>query len=194
MGATDPEQAVLDDLAGPVGAWEPGGTSPGGVQVGIVRGGKLEQADMSTVRFVKHRQSARRHLYFVTFEGTIPHLWPDICRFQYVYPVEPDPTDGWRVVGGAGGAGDGPLRSRPWVNLAGGGWPDRFYAGGPIEDAGTEVDRIELRFANGIVLHDDATEGVALFITDETVALSATLFMLDRAGNEIATAEPFPDM
>jgi hypothetical protein len=72
MGAPDPEQAVLDVLAGPVGVWEPGGTSPGGVQVGIVRGGKLEQANMSTVRFVKHRQSARRDVYCVTFEGTRP--------------------------------------------------------------------------------------------------------------------------
>jgi hypothetical protein len=107
MGAPDPKQAVLDELAGPAGVWEPGGTCPGAVQSGIVRGGNLEQADMSTVRLVKHRQSARRHVYFVTFEGTIPRRGPEICRFEYVYPVEPDPTGGWRVFGGAGGSGDG---------------------------------------------------------------------------------------
>ncbi|MBV9001933.1 MAG: hypothetical protein JO304_22945 [Solirubrobacterales bacterium] len=194
MGAADPERAVLEDLAGPVGVWEPGGPSPGGVESGIVRGGRLEQADMATVRFVKHRQSAMRHLYFVSFEGTIPQLGADVHRFGYVYPVEPDPTGGWRVFGGVGGSGEPPRRSRPWVNLGGGGWPDRFYAGGQIEDDGLGVDRIELRFANGVVLRDDATHGVVLFITDETVAMPATLVMLDRAGTEIATHRPFPEI
>lgn len=193
MGAAEPKQAVLEELAGPVGVWEPGGTSPGGLQSGIVRGDSPERADMSTVRFVKHHASARRHLFFVTFQGTIPHLGPDIHRFHYVYPVEPDPAGGWSALGGAGGAGDSPHRGRPWVNLGGGGWPDRFYAGGSIEDAGAEIARIELRFANGIVLDDDAAHGVALFITDETVAMPPLLVMLDQAGNEIETDRPFPE-
>lgn len=192
MGAADPRQAVLDDLAGPAGVWEPGGTGPGGVQSGIVRGGRLERADMATVRFVKHRESGRRHLYFVTFQGRIPHLGPDIHGFHHVYPVEPDPAGGWRVFGGTGGAGDPPRRSRPWVNLGGGGWPDRFFAGGWIEAAGAEVARIELRFPNGIALRDDAAYGVALFITEETVAMPPVLVMLDQAGKEIARDRPFP--
>lgn len=67
MGAEDPEQAILDKLGGPVGVWEPHSVSSGGIQSGTVRGGNLERADLSTVRFVKHRRSERRHLYFVTY-------------------------------------------------------------------------------------------------------------------------------
>jgi hypothetical protein len=127
VGAPNPEQAILEELSGPSGHWEPGETSPGGWQSGIARGGHPFQADLSTVQFVKHRQSERRHLYFVTFHAAILHLDPDRqYPMSYLFPVERDPNGGWRVRGGAGGAGGEPQRSTPWVNLAGGGWPDQF--------------------------------------------------------------------
>jgi len=192
MAASDPEQAILQELAGPVGVWEPGGTSPGGIQSGIVRGGNAQRADLATVRFVKHRQSERRHLYFVTFDGTHPRLGPGVISFHYAYPVEPDPGGGWRVFGGAGGAGEMPRRSTPWVNLGGGGWPDRFYAGGLVDHAGAEIAAIELRFANGITLSDDTEHGVALLITDQCVELPATAALLDEARTVVATHRPFP--
>jgi hypothetical protein len=72
MGAAGPEQAILDKLAGLLGVWEPGGRAAAGIQSGIVRGGNAEQADLTTVRFGKHRQSERRHVYFITFDGTDP--------------------------------------------------------------------------------------------------------------------------
>jgi hypothetical protein len=192
VSAADPEQAILERLSGPAGVWEPGPVTSGGIQSGIVRGGNRERADLSTVRFVKHRASERRHLYFVTYSATIPDLGPDTRSFDYVYPVEPDPDGGRRVRGGAGGSGRGPRRSTPWVNLGGGGWPDQFFAGGRIDDAGMDIARIELRFANGITLHDDTDQGVALFITDETIAMPGPAVLLDEAGNEVATHRPFP--
>jgi hypothetical protein len=193
MGAPDPRQAVLDQLFRPPGIWTPGGKSPGGIESGTVRGGNPFRADPSTVRFVKHRQSAQRHVYFVTFQGTIHCHEPDrLYRWSYMYPVERDPTGGWRVCGGAGGAGGGPRRSTPWVNLGGGGWPDQFYAGGSIDAADTRVAAIELRFANGLVLHDDADGQAALFITDEHVEMPATVALIDTAGGEIATHAAFP--
>jgi len=115
-----------------------------------------------------------------------------VHHVHYVYPVEPDPGGGWRVRGGAGGAGGGPRRSTPWVNLGGGGWPDRFFAGGWIDDAGLDIDRVALRFANGVTLHDDSSERVALFIADENVAMPGTVALIDRAGHQIATHQPFP--
>ena len=188
MGAPDPEQAILDELAGPAGHWEPGGTSRGGIQSGIVRDGNPFQADPSTIRLVKHRESERRHVYFVTFDGTIARLGPDSrYPWSYVFPVEPDPAGGWRVRGGAGGAGDGPQRATPWINLAGGGWPDQFYAGGTIGTAGVDIASVELRFANGLTLEDDSDTGVALFITDRAVDLPATVALIDPSGTEVAT-------
>jgi hypothetical protein len=194
MGCPDPEQAILDKLAGPLGAWEPGSRSAGGWQSGFVRGGNAEQADLATVRFVKHRQSELRHVYFVTFKGTHPRLGPAVRNFDYVYVVEPVPEGGWRAFGGAGGTGDPPRRSTPWVNLGGGGWPKWFFAGGWIDAAGQPAERIELRFADGLTLDDDATEDVALFITDEHVTMPATIAMLDAEGNEIATHPAFPGL
>ena len=193
MSAPDPKQAILDELARPLGQWEPGGTSPGGWQSGIMRGGNAFQADPATIQFVKHRESERRHLYFVTFEGPIPQLGPDRrYPWSYVFPVEPDPDGGWRVRGGAGGAGGTPPRSRPWVNLGGGGWPDQFYAGGRIDNAGVEVAHVKLRFANGLTLQDDATTGVALFITDQNIEMPATVAVLDHTGNELVSHPAFP--
>jgi hypothetical protein len=195
MGAPDPEQAILDKLARPPGQWEPGGTSPGGIQAGTVTGGGF-QADPATIQFVKHRESERRHLYFVTFEAPIPQLGPDSrYPWSYVFPVERDPDGGWRVCGGAGGAGDEPPTvTTPWVNLAGGGWPDRFHAGGRIHGAGVDIARVELRFANGLTLEDDTAAGVALFITDQPVEIPATLALLDHAGNELTSHPAFPGL
>lgn len=158
----------------------------------MVRGGSAEQADLATVRFVKHRKSERRHLYYVTFQGTIPHLGSVVHEFHYAYPVEPDPEGGWRVCGGSGGAGEMPRRSTPWVNLGGGGWPIWFFAGGRIDPAGQSVDRVELRFRDGVTLDDDATDNVALFISDQPPAMPATVAMLDREGTEIVRHPAFP--
>jgi hypothetical protein len=192
MGAANPELAVRKKLGGPLGRWEPGGQSEAGWQAGIVHGGNAEQADLDTIRFVKHRSSKSRHLYFVTFEGNAPALGSRILRFHYVYAVEPDPDGGWRVCGSAGGAGEPPQRGTPSVNLGGGGWPSQFFAGGWIERAGSELERIELRFDNGITLKDDCVEGCALFITDQSVQMPGTIAMLDSEGNEIATHPAFP--
>lgn len=194
MGAPDAEQAILDELARPPGQWEPSAPIPGGIQSGIVTGGGF-RADPATIQFVKHRESERRHLYFVTFEGPIPQLGPDSrYPWSYVFPVERDPDGGWRVRGGAGGAGGEPQGSAPWVNLGGGGWPNQFYAGGRIHDAGIDIARVELQFANGLTLQDETTAGVALFITDQSVEMPATLALLDQAGNELASHPAFPGL
>lgn len=72
MGVPDPKQAIFDELGGPVGVWEPGPLTPGGVQSAVVRGGAAERADLRTVMFIRHRRSDHRHIYYVTFDGTHP--------------------------------------------------------------------------------------------------------------------------
>ena len=58
MGAASPKQAIIDDLAGPRdrGKEKPTLAEP---QRGIVRVGRLDRADLSTVRVVKDREPAR---------------------------------------------------------------------------------------------------------------------------------------
>jgi hypothetical protein len=53
--------------------------------------------------------------------------------------------------------------------------------------------RIELRFADGLVLHDDCAENAALFITDQTVTTPGTVILLDPQDNEIARHLAFPE-
>jgi hypothetical protein len=64
--------------------------------------------------------------------------------------------------------------------------------GSPGSCAAAPVARVELRFANGLTLEDDATAGVALFITDQNVEMPATVALLDEAGNELASHPAFP--
>ena len=131
-------------------------------------------------------------MYFVTFQASIPQLGTELHEFHYVFPVELDAAGEWRVVGGAGGGGGMPRRATPWVNLGGGGWPDRFYAGGRIDRAGMDVARVELRFTNGVTLEDDTEAGVALFVTEETVLVPATAVLYSVAGGVVARHPAFP--
>ena len=189
----DPEQVILDDLARPPGELEPGPAGGGGWRSGTVRGGgALHRAELASVRFVKHRESSRRRVDFVTFRGSIPMLGDDEHQFGYFFALEREPDGSWRMVGSAGGGGKSPVRGRPWVNLAGGYGADLFYAGGQIERAGTNIDRVEIRFANGRRLEDDAEQDVALFITDDAVVMPSTVVLLDGAGTKVAEHEAFP--
>jgi hypothetical protein len=77
------------------------------------------------------------------------------------------------------------------VNFGGGGWPDRFYACGQIYRVGADIAQVELRFANGIKLSDDADAGIALFVTESSVQVPATAVLLDPAGNEIRNETAF---
>ena len=139
---------------------------------------------------MKHRQAGDRHVFYVTCMAD--HLRLGLLEVRYAYPVEPAPDGGWRIVGGAGGAGSFSGRAtQPGVNLGGGGWPDHFYAGGEIYRAGAEIAQVELRFANGVTLSDDADADVALFITEGSVQLPATAVLLDPAGNEIRSETAF---
>jgi hypothetical protein len=159
-----------------------------------LRGGNPFAADLSTVRFVKRRQSERRQVYFVTFDAMIPHFGTQMHTHAYVYPLERARGGGWRVIGGSGGAGDPPPRSSPWVNLGGGDLAAGFYAGGPIDNAGADVARVQLQFADGLILDDDSEEGAALFIADHPGRTPATAVLYDPAGHELATHPAFPDL
>jgi hypothetical protein len=69
-----------------------------------------------------------------------------------------------------------------------------FYAGGRIDSPGVDIARVELRVVNGLTVEDDTGGGVALFVTNQTVDLSAIVALLDPSGNELATHRAFPDL
>ncbi|MBV8734261.1 MAG: hypothetical protein JO321_13555 [Solirubrobacterales bacterium] len=191
MGSPTPEQAVIDELSRPPGTVTDLAEPQRGVPTpSIVTGGVGFVVDLDTLRFVKRRQAGERHVFYVTFAAEHPRL--GLLEMKYAYPVEPVPDRGWRTFGGAGGAGTLSDRAtQPGVNLGGGGWPDHFYAGGEIYCAGADIAQVELRFANGVTLSDDAGADVALFITESSVQLPATAVLLDPAGNKIRSEAAF---
>jgi hypothetical protein len=71
------------------------------------------------------------------------------------------------------------------------GWPDHFYAGGQIYRAGADITQVELRFANGVTLSDDADADVALFVTEGSAQLPATAVLLGPSGNEVRSETVF---
>jgi hypothetical protein len=191
MGSPTPEQAVIDELCRPPGTiTDLAQPQRGAPTPSIVTGGVGCVADLDTLRFVKHRQVGERHAFYVTFAAEHPRL--GLLEMKYACPVEPAPDGGWRTFGGAGGAGTrSSCATQPGVNLGGGGWPDHFYAGGEIYRAGGDIARVELRFANGVTLNDDADADVALFTTESSVQLPATAVLLDSAGTEIRSETAF---
>lgn len=134
-----------------------------------------------TIRCLKHRSIAHRRLYAVSFDSQQP--FP--AQWQWLIAAE-EHEDGWVALGGAGGAGDGPERSDPWVNLAGWWDQDRFYAGGEIL-AGDNVKTVRLHTRDGVVLEDDSESGIVLFLADRTVEVPVALEMLDATGRVLAT-------
>jgi len=112
-------ELILAHLARPAGRWELAGQSSGGWQSGTYLGGSGFVPDMSTVRFLKSRHAGQRSAHFVTFDGTLPQHQDRKLLFGYIFAIE-QTNDGCRITGDAGGAGDAPVRSHPWVNLAGG--------------------------------------------------------------------------
>jgi hypothetical protein len=131
-------------------------------------------------------------VYFVTFDGSIPARGGELHSFGYLVALGRDTDGGWRAIGAAGGAGSLPPRPTPWINLAGGNGGDHFYAGGQIDNAGIDVSRARLSFADRAALEDDVENGVALFITDGPVSMPVAAELYDSVVERVARHSAFP--
>jgi hypothetical protein len=93
IGSPTPEQAVIHELSRPPGTItalaEPRGGAPTPT---VVTGGLGFVADLDTLRFVKHRQAGKRHVFYVTCVAE--HLRLGRLEVRYAYPVEPAPDGG----------------------------------------------------------------------------------------------------
>lgn len=178
LTTASPEQVIRDYLAAPHVAASSREDPPGsGWRAETGTGGM--NARPETLTFVKMRALGSRRLYAVTFTGKGGRPTLFLCHM-----IQDEHDGAWRFDGGAGGGTSGnPRRGYPWVNLGGGGWPSRFYAGGSLleDDAGV-VARVRLRAANGVTVEDTVDSGIALFLTDDAVTLPIRAELLDSAG------------
>lgn len=180
MTSRSPEQVIRDYLSAPhvlVASQPTPGTT--GWQAETSVGGC--DARPQTIQFGKVRSIPQRQVHAVTFETLTGQ------RMSGAYSVHQDRTGEWQVAGGAGGGVNGsPRRDHPWVNLGGGGWPSRFYAGGHVLESGGAIVRVRLRAANGTVLEDTVDDELVLFLTDEPVHVPVYAELLDRNGQVVS--------
>ncbi len=175
-GHPDPWDAVVADLTVPAAERPKPPTAPDTRPRPSVSRGHPFSAHPETIRCLKNRAIAGRRLYAVTFESQQP--FP--AQWRWLIAAEQE-DHGWVAKGGAGGAGEGPRRNEPWVNLAGWWGPNRFYAGGELL-SDQPISRVRLTSRDGTVLEDDTEAGVVLFLTDRTIDLPVTLELRDNAG------------
>lgn len=186
MDYPDPRQAILAELRKPRAqpVWQ-SPPSASGWRSSLSRGGG-QDAETTTVRFVKHRAIPGQELHAVAFAGR------DGRHYRFLIGVVNGAQGGWTVHGAAGGGGNDPPRDQPWVNFCGWGWPRSFCGGGWVIGRGSEAAaRVRLRFHEGPMLEDTVDEGVILLIAETPVEVPATAEILDAAGSLLATHRAF---
>lgn len=187
MTAHDPKQAISEYVSLPLGIVHPNPPLPVPAQGqrprGELRRGGGLGAQVGTIRFFQERLLPHRQIHEVTFEGEAGQLQHWFCF------VVQEQQGGWRMVGGANiaNAKHSPVRDHPWINLAGGGWEDQFWAGGRVLDNGLDVVRVRLISKNGQVLEDLVQDGLVLFISDQKIQMPVQVELYDRAGNLVGT-------
>lgn len=190
MGMDDPKQAITDFLSRPEGVVVsqpdphelPVQKNGRWVRKGTVRRGGGMGARASTIIFLKERSIPHRQVHAVAFEDETGQPHHFICF------VAQDAHGSWHFeMGGGGGGGDikrEPRRPYPWANLAGGGWEERFWAGGWVSDNSLDVTRVRLICSNGQVVEDRVDDnGLVLFVTDQKVRVPVQVELYARSGD-----------
>jgi hypothetical protein len=98
-----------------------------------------------------------------------------------------DEQDTWFVKAAADITESSPVRTYPWINLAGGGREDEFWVGGRIIDNGFNVERVRLIATNGSILEDRIQNDVALFVTDQKVRMPLQVELYNHSGRVVGT-------
>jgi hypothetical protein len=190
--ARGPEQAVLDHIARARPAARARRPAPAKVRggarrtAGISIGGAPWTAHLDTVRILKERCILGRHVYVVSFDAD--HLRAGRLPMTMVVRAERTGA-GWTARGiSAGARVPEPELDAPRV-LLGGSWGRLgFCGGGRVCAATPEIERVRLRFGNGIELEDDVGGGWVLFFTDRPVERPAAVVeLLDADGAEVAS-------
>lgn len=189
--ASDPEQAVLDHIAG---------NAPTGRQrepaLNIAQGGRVAPqrsawtAIPGTVQILKERRILGRRVYVVGFDAD--HVRAGRVSMTMIVRAERVAGLGWVARGiGAAAVAEEPRLDEPRVLLSGSWGGFGFCGGGRLcgPDA-PEIERVRLHFGNGVVLEDGTDGGWVVFFTDSPVERpEATLDLLDADGDVVASHE-----
>ncbi len=115
-------------------------------------------ADLDTVEILKEREILGRRVYVVSFEAD--HLRAGRLPMTMVVRAERVTGLGWVARGiGAGASVAEPHLAEPRVLLGGSWGMFGFCGGGRVVAPTAEIDRVRLRFGNGIELEDDTETG-----------------------------------
>jgi hypothetical protein len=197
--ASSPGQAVLDHLArvrrgtrtreqALAGARSGGGPTAGELRAG---GGPPWTADLDTFEILKERRILGRRVYVVGFEAD--HLRMGRLPLTMVVWAERVTGVGWIARGiSAVAGGPEPHLAEPRVFLGGSWGRFGFCGGGRVYARTGEIERVRLRFANGIELEDDTEGGWVLFFTDEPVERPAATVELLDADDTIVARHSWP--
>src|SRR5262245_24728656 len=158
--APDPEQAVLDHIAGipPTSSRlrEPALTIAQGASVATGRAAWSALPD--TVQVLKERRILGRRIYVVGFDAD--HVRAGRVSMTMVVRAERVAGLGWVARGiGAAAVADETKLDKPRVLLSGSWGRFGFCGGGRLCGPDTpEIERVRLHFGNGVVL-EDGTDG-----------------------------------
>jgi hypothetical protein len=190
MTTHDPKQAIIEYVSLPPGLVYPAPPRPAGARrwKGEQQVGGGLDAQKGTIRFFQERRLPDRQLHEITFEDQAGQQQHWLCF------VIQDPQGGWHMVGGANYSNDprhSPVCPHPWVNLAGGGWEDEFWAGGLVLNSGLDIERVRLTSKNGRVLEELIRDNLVLFITDQKIQVPVQVELYDRTGSLVGTHSAF---
>jgi len=197
--ARGPEQAVLDHIARVRPAARSRERALAGARAGIERapsaalsiGGAPWTAHLDTVEILKEREILGRRVYVVRFEAD--HHRAGLLEMTMVVRAERVSRLGWVARGiSAGATMPEPRLAEPRV-LLGGSWGHfGFCGGGKVYTHGAEIERVRLRFTNGIELEDDTEGGWVLFFTDRPVERPAARVDLLDCDDGVVASHAWP--
>jgi hypothetical protein len=151
------------------------------------------ETDLSTVCFVREKAVRLRRAHFVTLKAADD----DLCgsghrdyQMHLAFFLIADGEDGWRIT--SYGAHRPPRKPIPRAYLGGGDDVDGFFAAGYVDGAGAEIERVELRFADGMLLEDRPEHEIVLFVVDSPVVMPPTVALIGSEGEEIVTHPVLP--
>ncbi len=186
MNAATPKDAIIAFLSTPSIILSEGSAPDTQPQQGQTSIGGFG-AKSETIRFIKERSLPHRQLHFVICEDEQGMQWSFTCE------VVQGKDGSWRLRGAGAGGGGIPRHSSPRIYIGGSGDDNnQFYAGGYVGHNGSTIARVQLVFANNIVLEDTVENDIVLFLDDRFIKFPIEARLYDAQGALLNTHPVLP--